>query len=195
MATEQEAARPALTYGELFLIFIKAGLAFGGGLGILAVLEDELVTRRKVVSKEDFLADYALGRIVPSGTMTALAVAFGFRFGGWLGTVLALIGLVLPAFVLTVALTIGYGFLKDSSFLSLLPVTILPAALAFIVAAAFKLGKEVFKPSLDLILASAAFICSFFLGLNPALLLLGGGLAGIFLFRERDKEEKKEAAK
>ena len=58
---------------ELFVIFLRAGLAFGGGLGILAVLEDELVTKRQALTREEFLADYALGRIVPSGTMSALA--------------------------------------------------------------------------------------------------------------------------
>jgi chromate transporter len=195
-----EQTEKSLSQWDLFVIFVKAGLAFGGGLGILAVLEDELVSKRKVISKEEFLADYAIGRIVPSGTMTALAVGFGYRFGGWLGTVIAITGLVLPAFLLTVGLTAGYFFLKDSALLELLPVTILPAALAFIVAAAFKLGKEVFKPSLELLLAAAAFVASYFLGFNPALLLLAGGIAGIFLFSGNDKarpkdKDQKEAAK
>lgn len=190
MASEESAAQK-LGYHDLFTIFFKAGLAFGGGLGILAVLEDELVSRRKVVSKEDFLATYALGRIVPSGTMTALAVAWGYRFGGWRGTVVALAALTLPAFSLTIALTVAYIFLKDGPVLQLLPVTLLPAALAFIVAAAFKLGKDVFKPSLEFGLATGAFAAAFFLKLNPALLLLLGGGLGSFLFREKDPQEKK----
>ena len=74
---------------DLFVIFLKAGLAFGGGLGILAVLEDELVTKRKALTREEFLTVYALGRIVPSGTMTALAAAFGTRFGGAPGSVMS----------------------------------------------------------------------------------------------------------
>jgi hypothetical protein len=61
-----------ITSGELFLIFLKAGLAFGGGLGILAVLEEELVDQRRAVTKEEFLTIYGIGRIVPSGTMTAV---------------------------------------------------------------------------------------------------------------------------
>ena len=108
---EDMAAQPfALSLRDLFVIFFKAGLAFGGGLGILAILEDELVTRRAAVTREDFLALYGIGRIVPSGTMTALAVAYGYRFGGYPGTVVALLGLTLPAFVLTVALTMAYAY-------------------------------------------------------------------------------------
>jgi chromate transporter len=97
-----------VTRSELFLIFLKAGLAFGGGLGILAVLEDELVSKRRAVTREEFLTIYGVGRIVPSGTMTALAVAYGYKFGGMPGTVIALLALSLPVFVLTIVLTIAY---------------------------------------------------------------------------------------
>src|SRR5882724_10107976 len=95
-----------VTRCELFSIFLKAGLAFGGGLGILAVLEQELVDQRRAVTREEFLGAYGIGRIVPSGTMTALAIAYGYKFGGLSGTVIALTALSLPVFVLTVALTV-----------------------------------------------------------------------------------------
>jgi chromate transporter len=179
----EEAAAP-LTRKDLFSIFFKAGWAFGGGLGILAVLEDELVTRRGAVTREDFLSTYAIARIVPSGTMTALAVAYGYRFAGMPGTVLALVGLSLPAFVLTVALTIGYRYVRDSPAFDLLPVTIMPAALALIVVAALRLGKDVFRPSRELVLACAGFALALFAGMNAAVLLLAGGLIGVFIFRD-----------
>jgi chromate transporter len=104
---------PGLSRVELFLIFLKAGLAFGG-LGILAVLEDELVSKHPVVSKEEFLTIYGIGRIVPSGTMTALAVTDGYKFAGMSGTLIALAALALPVFLLTIALTVAYHYLRDS---------------------------------------------------------------------------------
>ncbi len=61
----------------------------GGGLGILAVLEEELVDKLRAVTKDEFLTIYGIGRIVPSGTMTALAVAYGYKFCGMSGTVIA----------------------------------------------------------------------------------------------------------
>ena len=175
-------ARP-INRRALFGIFLKAGFAFGGGLGILAVLEQELVTRRQAVGREEFLRLYGLGRVVPSGTMTALAVAYGYRFAGLTGTVIALAALVLPALVLTVALTAAYGLLRQQqSLLELLPVTILPAALAFIVVAGLRLGRDVFRPSRELLLAAAAFAGAAVLHLSPVVLLLAGGVAGIWLF-------------
>ena len=179
-----------VTRVEIFSIFLKAGLAFGGGLGILAVLEEELVHKRRAVTREEFLTIYGMGRIVPSGTMTALAVAYGYKFGGLSGTVIALAALSLPAFVLTIALTIPYHYLRNSRLFDLLPVTIMPAALALIVVAALKLGKEVFRPSRELVVACVAFALALFFRLNPALILLAGGILGAFALRKVDEEKK-----
>jgi chromate transporter len=188
---EGQISAARLTRLELFLIFLKAGLAFGGGLGILAVLEDEMVSKRRVVSREEFLTIYGIGRIVPSGTMTALAVAYGYKFGGMLGTIVALSALALPAFVLTVALTIAYHYLRASRLFGLLPVTIMPAALALIVVAALKLGKDVFRPSLELVIAGVAFAFALFLQLNPALLLLAGGIIGALVLSDAGEKTEK----
>jgi len=174
------------------LIFFKAGLAFGGGLGILAVLEDEIVTKRRAVSRDEFLTIYGIGRVVPSGTMTALAVAYGYKFGGMFGTLVTLAALALPAFILTIALTVAYHYLKNSRLFDLLPVTILPAALALIVVAALKLGKDVFHPSRELVVAGAAFALALFLRLNPALILLAGGVLGAFALRDVEEQKEKE---
>jgi chromate transporter len=182
----------SITRGVLFSIFLRAGLAFGGGLGILAVLEEELVRKRRAVTREEFLTIYGMGRIVPSGTMTALAVAYGYKFGGLLGTVIALAALSLPAFVLTIALTIAYHFLRNSRLFDLLPVTIMPAALALIAVAALRLGKDVFRPSRELVVACAAFALALFLRLNPALILLAGGVLGAFALRNVEEETDAE---
>src|SRR2546425_8976070 len=173
-----------VTRGDLFSIFLRAGLAFGGGLGILAVLEQELVNKRRAVTTDEFLTIYGIGRIVPSGTMTALAVAYGYKFGGLTGTVIALAALSLPVFVLTVALTVAYHYLRNSRLFDLLPVTIMPAALALIAVAALKLGKDVFRPSRELIIAGAAFALAFFLRLKPALILLARGVLGAFVLQK-----------
>ena len=129
--------------------------------------------------------------------MTALAVAYGYKFGGLWGTLIALAGLSLPVFVLTIALTIAYHYLRSSRLFDLLPITIMPAALALIAVAALKLGKDVFRPSRELIVAAVAFALALFLRLNPALILLAGGVLGAFALQkvEEGKIKEKESAK
>lgn len=174
-----------LSLGDLFRAFFKAGLAFGGGLGIMAVLEKDLVVKKKVVTREDFLAMYSLGRLVPAGTTTALAVAYGHRFGGWLGGVIAMTALVLPSTILTILLTVAYGALQGGPAVAVLSATVLPAALAFIVAAAIRFGKGAYRPSADLVIAVVAFVAAFLFDVHPSLLLCGGGAVGLLAFRRR----------
>ena len=152
---------------DLFVIFLKAGMAFGGGLGILSVLEGELVTKRKALTREEFLTDHALGRVVPSGTMTALAVAFGTRFAGVLGSIVALEAMILPAFTLSAIFSTTYVALTGTAFLDVVSLTILPAALAFI-AAALRLGRDITIPSFEALLATAAFVGAIVYGSDSA---------------------------
>jgi chromate transporter len=174
---------------DLFAIFLKSGLAFGGGLGILAVLEEEFVTKRQALSREEFLTTYAIGRIVPSGTMSALAAAFGTRFGGFPGSVVALAAMVLPAFTLSVIFSAAYVYLTGTAVLDVLPLTIMPAALAFIVAAALRLGRDISLPSVEALLATAAFVGALVFDLSPALLLFGGGIAGMIVLAFTEREQ------
>jgi chromate transporter len=174
-----------LSLRALLVVFLKAGFAWGGGLGILAVLEDELVRRHRVLTEDEFLAMYGVGRIVPSGTMTALAVAFGHRLGGWPGTVVALLALSLPAFVLVAILTAGYATLRGGALLEVLPVTILPAAVALVVLAGARLGRRYMKLTGELLIVVGAFAGSLLLGINPAVLLLLGGVTSMGLARWR----------
>lgn len=183
-ANGENSSSPCLNCGKLFGIFFKAGLAFGGGPGILAALDREMVERRRLVSREDLMTVYALSRVVPSGTMTGVAIAYGHRFAGFPGTVAALAGLVTPGASLTILLTVGYAALRNSTVLPVLAATVLPAALAFIVAAAVRFGRVIPRPSLDLVVAAASLIAAAFFQLHPFAILLTAGVVGVLAFRE-----------
>lgn len=168
-----------LSLCEIFRIFCRAGLAFGGGVGIMAALEEELVHKRQLVSQTDYLAAYALARFVPTGTMTAMAIAYGYRFAGWLGSVVAMIALVLPSTLLALLLTIAHEALPNGQVLTMIPAVVLPAALAFIVASAVKLGKEVSRSNVGLAIAVASFLAVWLIGVHPFVIMLAGGLVGL----------------
>jgi chromate transporter len=98
--------------------------------------------------------------------------------------------MVIPSFVITVLLTMLYEVFKGANFLAWLEVSVLPAALAMILSAAIKLGKDVFRPSVEFLLAAAAFAATFFFDINPALVLIGGGLLGILVFHYFPREKE-----
>jgi chromate transporter len=167
----------------LCAMFLKVGLSFGAGTGMSAVLLDELARKRNAIARSEFMALYGLARLVPSGSMTALAVAIGYRYQGLLGTVVVLISMILPSFMLTLVFTVAYTLLNNSPALQMVNLTLIPAALAIVIVSTYNLGREYFKPSLELglVVAGAASVLVF--GFNPSLVLLAGGAIGAVAIR------------
>jgi chromate transporter len=180
---------PRMSIWELFRLFFKLGWTFGAGTAMTALLQDELVGKRKLVSRSEFMNVYGLARIVPSGSTTAIAVAFGHRFGGTLGTAVALVAMILPAFTLTVLLTIGRELLQGTPFFPLLNLTLMPAALAIVIVSTWRLAQEFFNLSVEPLLAAAASIGILVFHVNAPLLLIAGGLVGALTIRERHARE------
>jgi chromate transporter len=181
-------ARLPLT--QLFVIFFKAGCGFGGGLSVLALLEEELVTRRRMMSRTDLIALWSIGRIVPCGTMTAVTVAIGHRFAGLVGTVVALVAVILPGFVCTVAMAAAYSVLGHGAALDYVKVTLIPAALALILVSAVRIGREIPPLSAEAGIAVAAVIAAVVLRVNPTLLLFLGGVGGALFLRGKPRGTK-----
>lgn len=185
MVSMEKSKNPHLN--SIFWIFFTAGLTFGGGLAIVGILQEELIQKRKVISKEKFLTYYSLSRLVPTGTQTALAISLGNYFAGLGGSAVAAAGLLTPVFVLTIILTIVFLSFQTGPAVEILPKAILPAALAIIFTAAYELAKPSFGKPLELVVAIAAFSTAAFLKVPPALVLIAGGIVGMFIFRDRGK--------
>jgi chromate transporter len=178
-----------LPLAQIFAIFVKAGLGFGGGLAVLSLLEEELVTRRRIMSRADLIELWSIGRIVPCGTMTAVTVAIGHRFGGLPGSVVALVAVILPGFLCTVAMAAAYAVLGHGAALVYVKATLIPAALAMILVSAVRIGREIPFPSWEVVLAALAFVAAVILRVNPTLLLFLGGVVGALFLRGTAKDK------
>jgi chromate transport protein ChrA len=176
---------PSVSLRALCLLFLRIGLSFGAGTGMSAVLQDELVRKRRAIARTDFMALFGLARLVPSGSMTALAVAIGYRYRGLPGTVVVLVSMILPSFVLTLLLTIAYTALSSTAGFRILNLTLMPAALAIVIVSAFGLAREYLRPSVELVLIVAGAAAVLVFGLNPSLVLLAGGAVGALAIRDR----------
>ncbi len=177
-------ANREVSYKTLFLIFLKAGLAFGGGLAVIFAMEEQLVQKRKLMSKKEFMSLFAIARIVPAGGVTALAIATGYKYKKFWGTLVALSGVMLPAFILTVLLAALYNYFKQNSIFELFNYSLMPAAVGLIAISALSMGKDVFHSPLLIAFAAVSFISTFFFGINVALVLFAGAIIGIIVFSQ-----------
>ncbi len=90
---------------ELFLVFLKVGLfMFGGGYASIALLHRELVVEHKWLSEEEFADLIGLAESTPGPIAINSATYTGYRLHGLAGSLVATMGIVLPAYSIMVSL-------------------------------------------------------------------------------------------
>jgi len=94
---------------ELTLLYLRLGTtAFGGPAAHIAMMEDEVVRRRRWLSREQFLDYLGLINLIPGPNSTEMALQIGYRVAGWQGLLLGGLCFILPAALLTLALAWVY---------------------------------------------------------------------------------------
>lgn len=86
---------------EMFLTLLKIGLfTFGGGYAMLALLESELVSKKKWMEKDEFLDMVAIAESTPGPIAINSATYIGYKKGGVLGSAIATTAICIPSFVI-----------------------------------------------------------------------------------------------
>lgn len=192
---------------ELALLFLKLGLiTFGGPAVHIAIFEDEIITRRKWMTRQHFLDLVGATNLIPGPNSTEMAIHCGFHRAGIAGALVAGVSFTLPAVFLTGIVAYFYALYGNLPSVQPFLYGIKPAVIVIILNAVYKLGFKAvnFNPSLikDLsdikttrdfrkflilcVLALVVVSASFF-GLNEITLILSGGIAGgtLLYFSER----------
>lgn len=104
---------------KIFLSFAKIGaFTFGGGYAMIPIIENEVVDRRGWIRREDFLTLLTLAQSAPGPISLNTSVFVGYKVAGVWGAFLAVLGVVLPCFLIMLAVITGYSCLKENSYIS-----------------------------------------------------------------------------
>ncbi len=162
--------------GEVALLALKLGFtAFGGPAAHIAMLRDEVVTRRKWLTDGEFLDLLGATNLIPGPNSTEMVMHVGRVRAGWRGLVVAGTLFILPAALIVLALAwlyVRYGTTPSAEWLLY---GIKPVIIAVVVQALWGLGKTAVKSALLAAVGIAAFAL-YLLGVNEIALLFGGGL-------------------
>jgi chromate transporter len=167
---------------EVAALFLKLGcIAFGGPAAHVALMEDEIVHKRKWMDRQHFLDLMGATNLIPGPNSTQMTMHCGYERAGKAGLFVAGISFILPAVVITGALAwlyVTYGQLpRVEPFLT----GIKPAVLAIIAGAILKLGRKALK-GWELGILGTAVLSASLLGVNEILALLGAGVLGAVYF-------------
>ena len=180
---------------QLFFAFFRIGaLTFGGGYAMLPMFKKELVEKNGWCTEEDILDYYAIAQCTPGVIAVNTASFIGFKKKGVVGAVFSTIGVVAPSIIIITIIAAFINHFADNVYVAHAFAGIRLAVCALVSVTIFGLLKKNVKDILTALLAIAAFVATYFLGLSPIIAVLVSSCAGILasVIREKNRNGKKE---
>jgi len=172
---------------DLFLQFLIVGaVSFGGG--IIAYERILLVEKRKWLTTDQFMAYLAISQTMPGLNSVNLAVLTGDYLRGIKGSVIALLGLVLPGSTLVLLLGFVYTALTDHAITVLLLTGIAAGATGLLAAVTYRIGDGHWKKPISLILITVTFVLMSIVKLPLLEVLAIMAPIGLFIYRPKGND-------
>lgn len=178
----QDAAgeRPRARLADVALLFLRLGVtAFGGPAAHIAMMENEVVVRRRWLTHERFLDMMGAANLIPGPSSSELAVFIGYEQAGVLGLLVAGLCFVLPAALMTAAIAWAYVRFGSLPHVAGVLYGIKPVVIAIVVQALWGLAPKAIKKSRWLAALGIAACVAAALNVDALIVLLGTGAVSV----------------
>ncbi len=127
---------------KLFVSFWKIGaFTIGGGYVMIPLMEQEIVDRRKWLTREEFLDYLSLSQAMPGIFAVNMATCIGRRLDGVRGIIAAIAGNILMPIAIILVIAISFRYVRDNVFVERIFMGLRPAVVALIAAPVFRMAK------------------------------------------------------
>ncbi len=143
---------------ELFLTFAKIGLfTFGGGYAMISLIENNCVEKKKWITHDEMMNVTVIAESTPGPIAINCATFVGFKQAGFIGSLVATLGMILPSFVIIYAISMFLdNFLEIAIIANAIKGIKIAVGILILDAAITMLGKMHKK-----VLPKVIMICSF----------------------------------
>lgn len=160
-------------FWQLFYTYLKIGtFTLGGGYAMLPLIQREVVDRKGWINEEEFLNMIALAQAAPGLIAVNSAIFIGWRVGGWRGVAGAVLGAVLPSFLIILVIAIVFTDWKEQPAVEAAFKGIRPAVVALIAAPILKMSKSAKLGWLTALIPISAALLIWLLHVNPVWVIL-----------------------
>ena len=167
--------------GEIARLFLVLGTsAFGGPAAHIAMMEDQVVRRRRWLTREQFLDYVGATNLIPGPNSTELAIHIGYRRGGWPGLLVAGTCFILPAALIVGAIASVYVRYGSIPVATGILHGVKPVVIAIVAQALWSLGRAAVKSSWLAVIGLAAVV-AVALGAYELAVLVAAGVAMMVL--------------
>jgi len=176
-------------FAEAFRYWVRLGfISFGGPAGQIAIMQRDLVDRRRWISQERFLHALSYCMLLPGPEAQQLAIYIGWLLHGTWGGVVAGAFFVIPSIFILWGLSAIYAAYGSVPAVAGILAGLKPAVVALVVAALVKIGKRALRPRGLVAVAVAAFVGIYLLHVPFPWIVIGAGLVGFLAGRIWQRE-------
>lgn len=182
---------------DIFIAFFRSGiLGFGGGPSAIPLVHKEVVDTFKWMDSDEFGDTLALANALPGPINTKMAGYIGYRVGGILGMLNALIATMVPTIVLMIILLTALNNFKDQPWVAGMTKAIVPVVAVMLATLTWDFVKKSTKSSLGwgwtLLFIVASLVLIEYVNIHPGIIIFITLMAALL---KKDTAEKNEAKK
>ena len=167
------------SFGEAFRFWLKLGfISFGGPTGQIAIMQTELVEKKKWISQSRFLHALNFCMLLPGPEAQQLAIYVGWLLHKTWGGIVAGALFVIPSMFVLWGLSFVYAAYGNIPWIAAVFYGLKPAVMAIVAFAVIRIGKKALKNSVMWSIAALAFIGIFFFKVPFPGIVFGAGLIG-----------------
>ena len=176
---------------DIFWSFLKIGaFTFGGGYAMIPLIEAEMIQKRGWLTRDEFINQLTIAQSVPGPIALNTAVFVGYKTRGVKGALAALVGVVIPSFVIILLIALYFTDFKDNPTVAAAFKGMRPAVVALIAAPIINMARGM--SWWKIVVALGAAVVIWLLGISPITFIIIGALVGIgWSFRAEGSERIK----
>ena len=183
----------------LFITMVKIGLfTFGGGYAMIALLENEFVSKKKWIDKDEFLNMAVIAESTPGPIAINAATYIGYKRLGIIGSLVSTIGICIPSFIIIYTISLFFDAFLSYKIVAYAFKGIQVCVVFLIFSAGIKMLKQLENNVLNFTIILMTLLCMIILSIfsvnfSTIFYILISGFVGIFIFLIR--KFRKEKAK
>lgn len=158
---------------HLFITFMKIGvISFGGGYGMISVIEREVVEKKSWISAEEMLDIIAIAESTPGPIAVNTATFVGVKKCGVLGGIVATLGVIIPPIAIIILISYFYDKFIENKWVNYAFKGIRVAVIVLIFNAVIKFIKNMDKTAFSIAVSITAFALAVFTSIDVIIILL-----------------------
>ncbi len=180
-------------YWKLFIsTFYLSAFTFGGGFVIIPLMRKKFVDELHWIEEKEMMDLTAIAQSSPGAIVVNASILVGYRLAGIFGSLLTVIGTVLPPLIIISTISFFYEAFRDNVVINLIMKGMQAGVAAVIVDVIISMASVIIKDKriVPIIVLIAAFIATYFFKVNIIIIILLCGIIGVMSTYKRDNDER-----